>query len=34
MASANNDKGKKLLDDDRQNLELEEEVDIEAEEEI
>jgi hypothetical protein len=34
MASTNNDKGKNLLDDDHQNLELEEEVEIEAKEEI
>jgi hypothetical protein len=34
MDSANNDKGKKLLEDDHQKLELEEEVEIEAEEEI
>jgi hypothetical protein len=34
MASANNDKGKKLSEDDHQNPELEEEVEIETEEEI
>jgi hypothetical protein len=34
MASANNDKGKKLSEDDHQNQELEEEVEIEVEEEI
>jgi hypothetical protein len=34
MVSANNDKGKKPLEDDHQNPKLEEEVGIEAEEEI